>query len=124
MTDTPLQVTAAGRRPVLMLVDDQPRNSRLLQAQLGNDQFDFLVAESGEEALTQLESTLPDLILLDYMMPGMSGQQVALKLKGNERTHNIPIIMLTALSDQHSRMQALSAGVEEFLNKPVDQTEL
>lgn len=65
MTDTPLQLTAAGRRPVLMLVDDQPRNSRLLQAQLGNDQFDFLVAESGEEALTQLESTLPDLILLD-----------------------------------------------------------
>ncbi len=124
MTDTSPHVAAAGRRPLLMLVDDQPRNSRLLQAQLGNDQFDFLIAESGEEALSQLESTLPDLILLDYMMPGMSGQEVALKLKASERTHNIPIIMLTALSDQHSRMQALSAGVEEFLNKPVDQTEL
>ena len=62
MTDTPPHVAAAGRRPLLMLVDDQPRNSRLLQAQLGNEQFDFLIAESGEEALSQLESTLPDQI--------------------------------------------------------------
>ena len=112
------------RRPLLLLVDDQPRNSRLLQAQLGADQFDFMIAESGEEALSMVASNPPDLILLDYMMPGMSGHEVALKLKGDEHTHNIPIIMLTALSDQNSRMQALSAGVEEFLNKPVDQTEL
>ncbi len=115
---------AEERRPLLLLVDDQQRNSRLLQAQLGTDQFDFLIAESGEEALSLVESNLPDLILLDYMMPGMSGHEVALRLKSDERTHNIPIIMLTALSDQNSRLQALSAGVEEFLNKPVDQTEL
>lgn len=119
-----LLVEHGGRRPLLLLVDDQPRNSRLLQAQLGDEQFEYLVAESGEEALAKLELRLPDLVLLDYMMPGMSGQEVALRLKADERTRNIPIIMLTALSDQGSRMQALSAGVEEFLNKPVDQTEL
>ncbi len=109
-----LLVEHGGRRPLLLLVDDQPRNSRLLQAQLGDEQFEYLVAESGEEALAKLELRLPDLVLLDYMMPGMSGQEVALRLKADERTRNIPIIMLTALS----------AGVEEFLNKPVDQTEL
>jgi putative two-component system response regulator len=115
---------AGADKPVLMLVDDQPRNARLLQAQLGNEQFAFMVAQSGEDALAQISDKLPDLIILDYMMPGMNGQQVALALKQNPRTHNIPLIMLTALSDHASRMHALSAGVEEFINKPVDQAEL
>lgn len=124
MIQHPTTVPDTECRPLLMLIDDQPRNSRLLQAQLGDDQFDFMIAESGEAALALLQSSLPDLILLDYMMPGMCGQEVALKLKGDERTHHIPIIMLTALSDQASRLQALAAGVEEFLSKPVDQTEV
>ena len=111
-------------KPILMLVDDQPRNSRLLQAQLGSEHFEFMMAQSGEEALKQLREQLPDLIILDYMMPGMNGQQVALVLKQDPRTRNIPLIMLTALSDHASRMHALSAGVEEFINKPVDQAEL
>ncbi|MEO0318196.1 MAG: hypothetical protein RL404_1873 [Pseudomonadota bacterium] len=113
-----------GNKPTLMLVDDQPRNSRLLQAQLGTEQFDYMIAQSGEEALNLISKRLPDLILLDYMMPGMNGQQVALALKQDPSTRNIPLIMLTALSDHASRMHALSAGVEEFINKPVDQAEL
>ncbi len=111
-------------KPVVMLVDDQPRNARLLQAQLGSGPFEFMVAHSGEEALAQVRERLPDLIILDYMMPGMNGQQVALVLKQDPRTRNIPLIMLTALSDHASRMHALSAGIEEFINKPVDQAEL
>ncbi len=111
-------------KPTLMLIDDQPRNARLLQAQLGSEHFSYMVAQSGEDALAQLQQRLPDLIILDFMMPGMNGQQVALSLKQDERTRTIPVIMLTALSDHGSRMQALSAGVEEFVNKPVDQTEL
>ena len=107
-----------------MLVDDQPRNARLLQAQLGHQHYDFMVAQSGEAALAQLDQKLPDLIILDYMMPGMDGYEVALYLKEKERTRAIPVIMLTALSDQQSRLRALSAGVEEFINKPVDQAEL
>ncbi len=122
----PIELTSGeqDRKPVLMLVDDQPRNSRLLQAQLGAQHFAFMVAQSGEEALAQLRDHLPDLIILDYMMPGMNGQQVAVALKREPRTRNIPLIMLTALSDHASRMHALSAGVEEFINKPVDQAEL
>ncbi len=111
-------------KPLLMLVDDQPRNARLLQAQLGTEHYDFMTAQSGEEALARLRERLPDLIILDFMMPGMNGQQVASAIKRDERTRNIPVIMLTALSDHGSRMQALSAGVEEFVNKPVDQSEL
>ncbi len=113
-----------SEKPTLMLVDDQPRNARLLQAQLGSEHFNYLLAQSGEEALVQLQQRVPDLIILDFMMPGMNGQQVATALKRDERTRHIPVIMLTALSDHASRMQALSAGVEEFVNKPVDQAEL
>ncbi len=112
------------KRALLMLIDDQPQNTRLLQLQLGQTHFDFMTAESGEEALGQLYGRLPDLILLDYMMPGMNGYELTQHLKSNPLTRHIPIIMLTALSDQASRLQALSAGVEEFINKPVDQTEL
>ena len=121
---TPPAMPVASVKPTLMLVDDQPRNARLLQAQLGSEHFDFIIAQSGEEALNRIRDHLPDLIILDYMMPGMNGQQVALALKQDPHTRNIPVIMLTALSDHASRMHALSAGVEEFINKPVDQAEL
>lgn len=124
MSAMPMPTPVDASRPLLLLVDDQPRNSRLLEAQLGQEHFDFMTATSGEEALGLVDSRLPDLVLLDFMMPGMNGLQVALALKNSERTRNIPIIMLTALSDQASRLQALSAGVEEFVNKPVDRTEL
>lgn len=123
-TDDSLLPASRPGKPVVMLVDDQPRNTRLLQAQLGAEHFDFMIAQSGEETLAQLRGRLPDLIILDYMMPGMNGQQVAVALKHDPRTRNIPLIMLTALSDHTSRMHALSAGVEEFINKPVDQAEL
>ena len=66
----------------------------------------------------------PDLILLDVMMPGMDGYQVAAKIKGNLATKNIPIIMVTALDDRNARMLGLSAGAEDFLTKPVDRAEL
>ena len=66
----------------------------------------------------------PDLILLDIMMPGMDGYQVAAKIKGNLATKNIPIIMVTALNDRDARMRGLSAGAEDFLTKPVDRAEL
>ena len=66
----------------------------------------------------------PDLILLDIMMPGIDGYQVAAKIKGNRATANIPVIMVTALDDHKSRMFGLSAGAEDFLTKPVDRVEL
>ncbi|MES2536107.1 MAG: HD domain-containing phosphohydrolase [Pseudomonadota bacterium] len=109
---------------LIMVVDDEVRNTRLMQAQLSSEGHQIMTASSGEEALAQLKTALPDLILLDVMMPGMSGYEVATTLKEDARTRNIPIIMVSALDDRESRMIALQAGAEEFLNKPVDRSEL
>jgi putative two-component system response regulator len=110
--------------PTLQIVDDDMRNTRLLEAQLKSEGYEVMCALSGEECLEQLKTKLPDLILLDVMMPGLSGFEVAGRLKADARTKAIPIIMVTALDDRDSRLHALQAGAEEFLNKPVDRSEL
>jgi len=84
----------------------------------------LLSAASGEEALAMVARQPPDLILLDVMMPGMDGYQVAGKIKSNPATKTIPVIMFTALDDHHARMLGLSAGADDFLTKPVDRAEL
>ena len=86
--------------------------------------FVLLTAASGEEALAMVARQPPDLILLDVMMPGMDGYQVAEKIKSNPATRSIAIIMLTALDDSNARMLGLKAGAEDFLTKPVDRAEL
>ncbi len=110
--------------PIIMIVDDDERNTRLLKAQLEAEGYGTMAALSGQECLSQLRERLPDLILLDIMMPGLSGFEVAGRLKADSRTKNIPIIMITALEDRDSKIKALYLGAEEFLNKPVDRAEL
>ena len=97
---------------------------QLLEVMLAPEGFLLLTAASGEEALAMVAQQPPDLILLDIMMPGMDGYQVAAKIKGNLATKNIPVIMVTALDDRNARMLGLSAGAEDFLTKPVDRAEL
>jgi PAS domain S-box-containing protein len=108
----------------ILIVDDDLHNRHLLEVMLGPEGFLLLSAANGEDALAMVEKSPPDLILLDVMMPGMNGYQVAARLKGNPGTSGIPIIMVTALDDQDSRMLGLGAGAEEFLSKPVDRAEL
>jgi len=108
----------------IMIVDDEPRNIRLLEALLGPEGYVTRSAASGEEALAGIEDDPPDLILLDVMMPGIDGLQVARTVKADPTTSNIPIIMLTARTDRAARLAALNAGAEEFLTKPVDRAEL
>ena len=108
----------------LLVVDDEANNRNVIVAQLKNEGYAIITAGSGEEALELIDQQLPDLILLDVMMPGISGFDVAEILKGEERTANIPIIMITALSDSKSRLAGLTNGVEEFLTKPVARAEL
>lgn len=110
--------------PRILIVDDQRRNAELLKVMLAPEGYLLLTAASGEEALCLLAEQQPDLILLDVMMPGMDGYQVAGKIKGNPATNNIPVIMLTALDDRNARMLGLNAGAEDFLTKPVDRAEL
>ncbi|MDQ6872006.1 MAG: response regulator [Gemmatimonadota bacterium] len=122
MTDPTKQIP--GAPPRVLIVDDERRNSELLKVLLAPEGYALLTASSGEDALALLADQQPDLILLDVMMPGMDGYQVATRIKQNPATNNIPVIMLTALDDRNARMLGLNAGAEDFLTKPVDRAEL
>ncbi|MES1982540.1 MAG: diguanylate cyclase [Pseudomonadota bacterium] len=108
----------------VLIVDDEANNRKLLEAMLTPEGYGTYSASSGEEALILAAEQQPDLILLDIMMPGMDGFQVASQLKDNPATMTIPIIMLTSLDDRHSKLVGLHAGADAFLTKPVDRAEL
>ena len=122
MTQTERQTAAL--LPRVLIVDDERRNRDLIEVMLSAEGYNLLTASSGEEAIMTVASERPDLVLLDVMMPGMDGYQVAMRLKGDAETAHIPIIMLSALDDRNSRMHGLSAGAEDFMTKPVNRTEL
>jgi DNA-binding response OmpR family regulator len=108
----------------ILIVDDEPQDRKLLEALLKPEGYSTTMASTGEAALTAVHRQVPDLILLDVMMPGMDGYQVARALKGHPATSNIPIIMVTAQTDRSALFQGLDAGAEEFLTKPVNRAEL
>ncbi|MCQ9469912.1 EAL domain-containing protein [Pseudomonas alliivorans] len=108
----------------ILIVDDDVHVRDLLEVLLQNQHYRTQTAESGEQALEMVEKQAPDLILLDIMMPGMDGYEVASRLKSGKTTSNIPIIMLSALDERSARISGLEAGAEEYLNKPVDSGEL
>ncbi|MBC7561008.1 MAG: response regulator [Dermatophilaceae bacterium] len=108
----------------ILIVDDESQNCRLLEALLVPEGYDTRTAASGEDALVSIAKDPPDLILLDVMMPGPDGRQVARALKADPATANIPIIMVTAQTDREARLAGLEAGAEDFLTKPVDRAEL
>ncbi|MGA3122185.1 MAG: response regulator [Polyangiaceae bacterium] len=108
----------------ILIVDDEQPNRQLLEGMLAPESLVIRSAESGEQAIAMVAQDPPDLILLDAMMPGMNGYQVAGAIKGNPATRNIPVIMLTAMTDPHSRMLGLKTGAEDLLSKPVNRDEL
>lgn len=108
----------------ILVVDDDTYNSKLMQLLLEAEGYSVALAQSGEEALKLVNEQAFDLILLDVMMGGMNGFEVAQHLKTNPATQAIPIIMITALDDPSSKLQALEMGAEEFLSKPVNRSEL
>ncbi|WP_439865388.1 EAL domain-containing response regulator [Pseudomonas antarctica] len=114
----------ASQPATLLIVDDEPQVRKLLETLLQHEGYLTLTASSGEEALQLVAQQPPDLILLDIMMPGMDGYEVASQLKSDEATANIPIIMLSALSESSARVSGLETGAEEFLSKPVERVEL
>lgn len=108
----------------ILIVDDDRQNRDVLQVMLNPEGYQVLTAATGEEALAMAAAQLPDVILLDVMMPTMNGYQVATKLKSTPATERIPIILVTALDNRDARMLGMSAGVDRFLTKPVDRAEL
>src|ERR1035437_3309286 len=110
--------------PSILIVDDESQNRRLLEVLLTPEGYTLRTAAGGKQALASIAQDPPDLILLDFLMPGVDGRQVASAVKADPATSNIPIIMLTAMDHREARLRALDAGVEEFLTKPVDRAEL
>lgn len=104
----------------ILIVDDIEANRRLLQAKLEAQYHTVLLAENGPQALQIARAELPEIILLDVMMPGMDGYEVCRRLKADPLTSYIPVVMVTALSEVEDRVKGLDAGAEDFLTKPVD----
>ncbi len=109
----------------ILVVDDEPRNVKILQIQLQARGYDVLTAGDGAEALQIISNELPDLILLDINMPKVDGFEVVEKVRANQKTEFIPIVMITALRDtQENRIKAVEAGADDFIEKPFNSFEV
>ena len=117
-------VQASRARPQVLVVDDIAANRKLLKAYLAQVDCDVTEAEDGPTALQVVRDADPDLVLLDVQMPGMDGLTVCREIKSDPATRLLPVVMVTALEQVKDRVDALEAGADDFMTKPVDRTEL
>ncbi len=110
--------------PAILIVDDEPAGRQALEALLDEQGYTLILVEDGPMALEQASNTVPDLILLDVMMPGMDGFEVCQRLRQDPILAEVPIILVTALDDQQSRVQGIEAGADDFISKPFHRSEL
>jgi len=111
-------------RPLILVVDDLPVNIQLIQNYLSAVGYDTMAANNGEEALARIRERLPDLILLDVMMPRMDGFETCRHLKNNPATQYLPVIMVTALNELDDKIRGIEAGADDFISKPFNRLEL
>ncbi|MCW2278508.1 PP2C family protein-serine/threonine phosphatase [Heliophilum fasciatum] len=109
---------------VILVVDDVVTNVELMKLQLSRAGYQILTASNGEEALEIIRRSLPDLILLDVMMPGMNGFEVCAALKDDPHTQLIPVVLVTALHEVEDRIKGIEAGADDFISKPFNRVEL
>jgi len=108
----------------ILVVEDEPSIQELIAANLQHAGHQVLRAYDAEEAERKVREVLPDVVLLDWMLPGMSGVQFARKLRADERTKDVPIIMLTARGEEHDKIAGLEAGADDYVTKPFSPREL
>jgi putative two-component system response regulator len=108
----------------ILIVDDEHSGRETLQSVLEGEGYDLIMAENGPQAIEKAKSYLPDVILLDVMMPGMTGFEVCERIRNDPQVAEIPIIILTALDDRESLLTGLKAGADDFISKPFDRFEL
>jgi len=108
----------------ILIVEDEPGIQEVLKFNLGHHGHLVTVASSGEEAVGLLNGIMPDLILLDWMLPGMSGIELARRIRDDSRLKPIPIIMLTARTEERDKVMGLDTGADDYLTKPFSPAEL
>jgi DNA-binding response OmpR family regulator len=108
----------------VLVVDDTPHNVKLLADLLGARGYAVSSAASGEQALELIAANPPDLVLLDVMMPGISGYEVCRRLREIPATALLPVVMVTSLDAQEERVKGIEAGADDFLTKPINRPEL
>jgi CheY-like chemotaxis protein len=113
--------TITGR---ILIADDNEQNRELLEAYLSDEGHEILMAADGQQTIDVARKEIPDLILLDIMMPKLSGYEVCQKLKTDGTTHRIPVLVVTALKEMGDIQKAVDAGADDFLTKPVHRLEL
>jgi len=113
-----------NKTPVVLVVDDNQQNLELLQAYLEDMDCETVPAHDGPEALEIISNSAPDLVLLDVMMPRMSGFEVCRRIKNDPKTGDIPVIMVTALNEFGDIERGIDSGTDDFLSKPVNKLEL
>jgi two-component system, OmpR family, phosphate regulon response regulator PhoB len=107
-----------------LIVEDEPAISELLAINLRHNGFEPVVCMDGEQAQRELDAVLPDIILLDWMLPGASGIALARQWRKAERTRQVPILLLTARSEEMDKIQGLDAGADDYITKPFSTQEL
>jgi two-component system phosphate regulon response regulator PhoB len=110
--------------PTILVVEDEPAIQDLIQINLEMGGYRVLVTPSAEDALKIVQHELPDLALLDWMLPGMSGVELTRKLRGDSRTKSLPVILLTARGEEEDKLRGLETGADDYMVKPFSLKEL
>jgi putative two-component system response regulator len=118
------EIHLSKRAPTILVVDDNADNAHLMRELLVSRGYEVVVALHVEQAESKIRQHLPDIILLDVVMPGKSGYELCRELKEDPVTRLIPIVMITGLTDREDRVRGIEAGADEFLNKPIFAEEL
>jgi DNA-binding response OmpR family regulator len=112
------------RRKKVLIVDDESSMVSVLQRHVSNAGYGFETAGNGQEALEKIEKDQPDLVLLDLVMPGMNGFETCRRIRENEKTKKIPVLIITALRSESDSASAAASGANEFIVKPIDGAHL
>ena len=108
----------------VLIVEDEEALATLLEYNLGQEKFDVTLASDGEEGILKIEENPPDVVILDWMLPKVSGIEICRRIRSKPETRNIPIIMLTARSEEADRIRGLETGADDYLTKPFSTNEL
>lgn len=111
-------------KPCVLLVEDEPAQREVLRYNLSAEGYDVTMAENGDEALILIDEVTPDLVLLDWMVPGVSGIEICRRVKTRKETRTIPVIMLSARSEEVDRVRGLETGADDYVVKPFSVSEL